>query len=497
MTIEIQTVPVICYSAIHCGYPIVKKLRITNSTDKAMQVSRWSIRIKNLSQPKEILVPEILPGHIFEMKHPDIICSKAPLERLTQPDQFIVEVIPDSKEMEGDQKVVPAVGFYDWPVIPDAMPVLAAFVNSNNPVVEQIVFQAEKHSESYSFRELLRTGTPDIEKQVCERVYQYLKTECQIQYLLPKTHALQDNQIKYQTIRPAHRIFNRGPGDGKGAGTCLDLAILFAAILENIGLCPLIFLTGPDQDNPDHAFTGCWAGASPGSRPVIVDKNSILDEVKNRFLYIFETTGMTRGTDSSQCGLDFKSAMESALKRIQEAPCLAGIDIKTLRPSAGTILPFENAFEPEVSRVLHEARSFTIRKQREIIEISHLLYGFIATNTPVMARALSDMGLEKETILTNLDHSVRNRNAESYPVKSKNLKACIRLAEDYSWQNKHPSVREIDLIWALIIKGNDSRVFRHIALRTGIKIKKLSEELEKYYPKPESPYPSTSLDSGT
>ena len=100
-----------------------------------------------------------------------------------------------------------------------------------------------------------------------------------------------------------------------------------------------------------------------------------------------------------------------------------------------------------------------------------------------------------DQVLNGIDMAVKTRESTMEPIPSKNLKACQKLAEDYAWQAQVPSVRDLDLFWAILDKGKDSRVFHQVCARAGIYPDKLAEILNDLYPRPVKPYPSTELDS--
>jgi hypothetical protein len=78
-------------------------------------------------------------------------------------------------------------------------------------------------------------------------------------------------------------------------GTCLDLACLFAALLECMQASPVVVrLAAPGAA---HALAGCWLKHSPG-KPLLDDRQSVCRAVSNADLLLFEATGAVRASQT-------------------------------------------------------------------------------------------------------------------------------------------------------------------------------------------------------
>ena len=215
-------------------------------------------------------------------------------------------------------------------------------------------------------------------------------------------------------------------------------------------------------------------------------------EIQSDYLLVLETTCFTNASGSAQ--VSFKKAQEKAEEAIRQAGKVQIINISVLRPPQGDITPLDSRYEPEANRAIYETRCFALGKQREVTELTHLMYGLITTRGPVITRLFESAGISLAAMKSSLDNSVKTRHSPAPPVHSKNLNACLRLAEDYAWQNRNPGVREIDLIWALLEKGSDSTVFNAVCRRIDLDLNLLQRTLETFAQRPRSPFPSTALD---
>ena len=183
-----------------------------------------------------------------------------------------------------------------------------------------------------------------------------------------------DISEKYQTVKPPHHILPPELQDKQGIGTCLDLSLLFAACLENIGLCPVVILTGNEKYTFSHAIIGCWIGSTPSSKAIIYDKVWIEREIENKNLIILEATGIALGANSKKEKLNYSQAKESAQKHINSVLHISLVDICALRPPYGLITPIDCSIEPEVANAYNHAEKLAIRKNLRAIETTFLFY---------------------------------------------------------------------------------------------------------------------------
>lgn len=89
--------------------------------------------------------------------------------------------------------------------------------------------------------------------------------------------------------------------------TCLDLCLLFCAILEQAGLRPLVLM------QKGHAYVGCWLVEESLPEPTCDDLQSIRKRVELEEILLFETTLVC---DGNRC--DFESAVAAARQHLRQ-----------------------------------------------------------------------------------------------------------------------------------------------------------------------------------
>jgi len=118
--------------------------------------------------------------------------------------------------------------------------------------------------------------------------------------------ALRARRISYSEPPPqwdysteGQRIRDHGDVARGGLATCMDSTVLTAAIIEHVGLFPVLVLI------PGHIFVGYWR-RNPSERPrwypakpLVDDISTIRTLVDGRYLGLIETTDITTGKDAS------------------------------------------------------------------------------------------------------------------------------------------------------------------------------------------------------
>jgi hypothetical protein len=85
-------------------------------------------------------------------------------------------------------------------------------------------------------------------------------------------------------------------------GTCIDLAVLYCACLEAVGLFPTLFITR------NHAFAGFYAGENYGAVATVTEVNVLTTMVESGVVHPVELTGVGPGSGS----LNFRDASKAA-----------------------------------------------------------------------------------------------------------------------------------------------------------------------------------------
>src|SRR5690606_20412917 len=109
--------------------------------------------------------------------------------------------------------------------------------------------------------------------------------------------------------------------------TCLDLCLLFASVMEQLGLRPLVLL------HQGHAYVGCWLIEESFPEPACHDLQTVRKRVDLEEILLFETTLACEGSRA-----DFEAAVAAARKHLSLDDIFENA-IDVYRSRAGGIRP--------------------------------------------------------------------------------------------------------------------------------------------------------------
>lgn len=164
----------------------------------------------------------------------------------------------------------------EWTGIRAFPEILAAFVTPNLEVVEQLLSNAAQILGKRTGSSALDGYQAKSKKRVYEiidAVYEAVREQA-ISYSNPAASFEKTGQrVRFATQMMKSKL-----------GTCLDLSLLFSALLEQAGLHPLILM------HRGHAYVGCWLIEDSFGDPATDDLQSIRKRKELDDLLVFEST---------------------------------------------------------------------------------------------------------------------------------------------------------------------------------------------------------------
>ncbi|MEM8709656.1 MAG: DUF3320 domain-containing protein, partial [Planctomycetota bacterium] len=196
---------------------------------------------------------------------------------------------------------------------------LASYVLPNDPAVDATMSLVAQHLGAAS-------GSPSIDGyqskdpvralRIVEAVYAALR-DAEVTYANPPASFEDDGQ----------RVRFPGKVISTRLGTCLDLALFAAAVLEQAGLHPILMVT------EGHAFVGTWLVEETYPSPVVEEPARVFKRVELSEIVVFDPTLV-----SQRPSPDFEGARAAAQERLQDpSEFRAAIDVQRAR--LGGVLP--------------------------------------------------------------------------------------------------------------------------------------------------------------
>lgn len=452
---------------IHCGVPLVREMTARNVTSRSSEPFCLVCELDGF-RTAHIQVPALGAGGSIGLTAPDLGLDANAFVPESALRTVELRFSVDEDRSASQRRAVTLMGYWALPCSLEFMHAVAALIFPNDPTVDRLVVEAQRlHGEAFYTTLMCERETPEL--RIIGVLYDLL-CALGIRYELPRMSIAGS-----QSVRPPYHIFREGIGGSPCAGTCLDLALLFAACLENIGLCPLIVLTADEAGMVRHAFAGCWNGTTPGFHPVVTDARFLSGEVESGDLLLVECTGFAEGPHRESVKLNFGDALESARRQVFESERIFAVDVTSLRPPYGSITPIGYpAEEGEAVSVFRASADLARSKRKETLETIHLLYGLISARGPICRRLMDGLGLDAGAVCTAIADHVREGNYSSEPSPTRNYRECERFARHCAQISGVP-LGEEHLWWA--IHEKPSKNLSLLCARLGITLELIPEVL--------------------
>ncbi len=386
---EVQLTPSISFAMQQNYVPVIRSLRLTNLTD--LPLSQLTVKLTaepEFAHPFEAKLEQLLPDMPLEIAPVKIAVSPEYLYSLTEKVAALLhlEVLCGAECVCREEYAVELLAADQWQGILRLPEMTAAFVTPNHPKVTELVGKAAQYLQKWtgdpSFTGY-QSRNPNIVKKQAAAIYAALQAE-NIAYTMPPA----SYETAGQRIRLPHAVLEQK------CGTCLDLAVLYAACLEAVHLRPLIvFIKG-------HAFAGCWLEEETFPECVEDDVTALTKRIAAGIdsLCLVECTDVTAG---KTC--DFDRTEQHAAAHLED-PSQFDLALDILRCRCSGIRPMPTRV---ASDGIFEAADFGERSSREITaaprELDLQLHGAeaeaqVITRQGIWERKLLDLSLRNSLL---------------------------------------------------------------------------------------------------
>lgn len=198
-----------------------------------------------------------------------------------------------------------------WDLRRDYAAATAAFVMENSPTVTRIVAGAGCAPDP--------SGGARPPEWVARRLYEAFLERFRFYYLYERGTLEGHEQI----VRFPAQIIHDGGGATDAAGTCIDLALLYAGALRAAACSPVICIAGSEFGSR-HAMVGFWRRESEASS-VVLGGEEVREAVRRGALIVVEPNWLTQRDGS------YDEAVEIARGKITHQPVLWAVDIQAAR----------------------------------------------------------------------------------------------------------------------------------------------------------------------
>ena len=308
--------------------PVIRSITVHNESEESLENLNLKISFEPaFAKEYNYNIPAVDAGGSVEISPVKIIMSAEYLFSLTEKlvGTISIEVYSEDERLFEYNSDIEILAYDQWCGLAVMPEIIAAFVTPNHPRVTEIVTKAgeflNKWTGSPAFTGY-QTENPDNVKKQMAAIYAALQA-VNIAYNNPPA----SYEMMGQRIRLPHNVIEQKQG------TCLDLAVLYCACLEAVGLFPLIaFKLG-------HAYAGCRLNEETFADCMVDDISAFekrLVKGSEELLFV-ECTDFTSGKN-----VEFDRAVKHGCAHIDDISGFVGVvDIQRSRGSGIRPIPLK------------------------------------------------------------------------------------------------------------------------------------------------------------
>jgi hypothetical protein len=291
--VQLIRFPKLNYSMIHCGIPLILKMIITNHAVAAAEnvlVKIWLAT--GYGEQWQKTIARIDGVGTYAEENINVPLSKARLQETREAEKAMlrVDLEINNQVRFSDSSPIEVLAYNEWFYHRSMAHNLAAFVQPNDAAIEQIVALTAARLKKEGKDSMLsgyQVGGPEKVLEMTKAVYEVLQQDLNIDYINPPASFEQPEVYEDGTFSMSQKVFFPEYILKYGRGTCLDLALLYAACLERIGLNPVVFMIR------GHAFLGVWLEQECFKYPALFDYDSVRAVIGSGHLVPINSTTFT------------------------------------------------------------------------------------------------------------------------------------------------------------------------------------------------------------
>lgn len=338
------------WSLINIGVPLIKRLKITNRSTSIHKLENIIIKMRlamGYSDSWEKTIEGIWPQQSKQFENISIPIVKEKVRTVKEQEQcsLKVEIYSQGDIVHSESVEIQIEPYNQWYSHEDAPYSVAGFISPNSKAVIEVINNAGEYlqkicgiSSLHGYQKMYdKNGRVDQERSdfmtmgMVNAIYLSFQWGLKINYINPPS------SFEW----PGQKIFLPDDILEMKRGTCLDLALFYAACIERIGLYPLIFFI------PQHAFLGVWLRAEYHRdfhmmlREHMEKKKNVnkfefkhwLNDmyklaIKDKNILLLNSTTFTSGGDFSLCIEQGEDALAECIKQDKE---WSVVDIESIR----------------------------------------------------------------------------------------------------------------------------------------------------------------------
>ena len=309
--IEVDHMAVVSYVNAAGRLPFIQQIRLRDDSGKTYSGIQVEYEVSTLgaSLSETHTIPFGQFAQRLEISEPETKFDLTSLYQVTdqQPGELKVRVVQGEEvlsEFKSDLQVLSVNSWVGESPMEQSTKALAAFVQPQHPSLNKVRKIAASIMESSGVTPNLSgyQGSADHVRSMVKACYEAMQS-LDLTYIdPPASWDLKGGGGIAQRIRGPEQVIEQREG------TCLDTTVVFAALLESVGVNPIVFLI------PGHAFVGYWQKGQGHNVSLAIGPYFDIFEAQNLFdgpdkmIEVIETTTLCNKA------VDYEKATQYALK---------------------------------------------------------------------------------------------------------------------------------------------------------------------------------------
>ena len=316
--------------------PIIKALTITNSGYKRYEQLHVSIDLPGLTHSQKVIIPKISAGESVNLSSKDVTPQydlKAFLKISERINGRITVTISDSKgqALQITNSEIPVLAYNECPVTTAEASLIACFVQPMSQGVIEVTRHATRHLRTLNDTAAFagyQFDDPVMVDNMVKALYLAVQQDIGVTYINPPpSYEIRERGL--QRLRTPDQVILR-----EKLGTCFDLSVLFASLLEHIGLHPVIYIIR------GHAFYGYFTRSITLPEPVFMKWGSVAEIINSGELVAINSTTFCEGGSYAQSKQTGNHYLIERTNAADEFQCV--IDIQKAREQGFLPMDLDN-----------------------------------------------------------------------------------------------------------------------------------------------------------
>jgi len=329
VNIELEYDPRINFAVQQNSVPVIRQLRVTNRSGTPLKDLTVTIHIEPDYAPDwSTKVQTLAPGasHTIDMIPLDLSPQKLAMLEERFGGTLRLTIMSGEETLLSQSHTLEFLAFNEWSGVASPPELLAAFVQPNHPATRNLLKNARVHFSALAGDSAFsgyQEKDPQRVYNMAKAIYQAIQS-AGITYINPPASFEQTGQ----KIRTPDQLMD------DQMGTCLDLSVIMAAVLEQAGLHPFIIAV------PGHAFPGVWLFETCLPYPAVDDVLQIRKLAELDQLIVFDSSTM-----ATEPRIGFEEAVRRGRSLLKTTENAVTIDIHAARDHRIRPLPMRNSGE--------------------------------------------------------------------------------------------------------------------------------------------------------